>query len=295
MKNFKKIVSLVLVVVSVFAMSTIAFAVPNSGVPVEDQYSFCLDADRCAELKEEPMWDYDSNYRYTDFDGTVWRYCSKKNYKIAPEHYDPEHVTWLYKEFDDGRVHITYMNNTISSSYDIEEARNIVIPSTVDGKAVTDVEGAGTEDTLSITVPDGVTRIEEAAFYNYASLKRVIIPASVKSIEWKSFMHSSTDGVDIYYAGTEEQWNDIVVWNHTTLLDPNIWAVTNFDWSAGITTPAGRMVSTDVRKVYFNVDPDTLEPLMPEEEKPQQTIFEKILLTIIEFFKTIVSWFTFGK
>ena len=60
----------------------------------------------------------------------------------------------------------------------------------------------------SVTIPDDVTSIGEFAFYLCGSLTLVTIPDSVTSIgEW-AFRDCSTL-TDIYYTGTEAQWNAI--------------------------------------------------------------------------------------
>ena len=62
----------------------------------------------------------------------------------------------------------------------------------------------------SITIPDGVTTIGWCAFYNCASLTSITIPASVTSIGEGAFMFCSSL-TDVYYEGTEEQWNAILI------------------------------------------------------------------------------------
>ena len=62
----------------------------------------------------------------------------------------------------------------------------------------------------SITIPDGVTSIGWYAFYGCTGLTSITIPDSVTSIEDKAF--SDCDNLtDIYYSGTESQWNEISI------------------------------------------------------------------------------------
>ncbi|MBR4050866.1 MAG: leucine-rich repeat protein [Clostridia bacterium] len=293
MKNFKKIMSLILAVVFVFVMSTVAFAAPGSGTPIGSAYEqeqFVLDAAylSAAYSDEECFWDRDVyGLSYTDDEGNEWRHYNNKNWL-----YSNEDDRWLYKVLDDGTLFIVG-NPDIEKN--TEKDANIIVPSILEGKTVTKVMSAGNENTLSIIIPDTVTSIELWAFRNRQNLKRVVIPTSVKSIEVEAF--SLTDDIELYYCGTEEQWNDIVVWNHPSTMDMDFWAVTNFNWLEK--THKGDKVDSFVKAVHFNVDPDTLEDLVPEEE---QSIFEQIFApiktffaTVISFFKMIVSWFTFGQ
>ncbi len=85
----------------------------------------------------------------------------------------------------------------------------------------------------SITVKEGVTSIEDLAFYNHAVLKHLILPESLVNIGAQAFLYcyslesvsipSSITNIgycafygcdsltDVYYSGTEEQWNEISI------------------------------------------------------------------------------------
>ena len=64
----------------------------------------------------------------------------------------------------------------------------------------------GCTSLTSITIPDGVTSIGYVAFYGCTSLKSIVIPNSVTSIE--SRVLDGCDALtDVYYMGTEEEWN----------------------------------------------------------------------------------------
>lgn len=60
----------------------------------------------------------------------------------------------------------------------------------------------------SIAVPDSVTSIKGFAFYSCTSLASIIIPNGVTRIEHRAFSNCSKLA-NIYYKGTEEQWNAI--------------------------------------------------------------------------------------
>lgn len=301
MKNIKKLTSIILAVVLIFAMGLVAFAAPNSGTPIGDAYKqerFVMEASKLnvyrggVDFPEEELWDYDDHtYRYTDSDGNVWRYYENLNWIVSKEN-----ELWLYIELTDGTLYII-------DNPDVTHDRNLIIPSSLDGKTVSAMrfigKGYDEDSTLSVVIPNTITNIDYSTFRNISDLKRVVIPASVKSIERGAF--DLIDDVELYYCGTEEQWNDIVVWHHPTWQDDSFWAVTNYDWSCKVDV-YGEKLDSYVKAVHFNVDPSTLEDIVPEEEEPQQSVFDQIFApvkqffaSVISFFKMVVSWFNFGK
>ncbi len=61
--------------------------------------------------------------------------------------------------------------------------------------------------TTELTIPKGVTRIGNNTFYWFLSLKSIVIHDSLTSIGENSFSLALTPVKDVYYTGTEEQWN----------------------------------------------------------------------------------------
>ena len=59
-----------------------------------------------------------------------------------------------------------------------------------------------------INIPSNMETIKNRSFQDCTALTSLKIPESITSIETLSFMDSGLK--DIYYAGTEEQWNAIV-------------------------------------------------------------------------------------
>ena len=60
----------------------------------------------------------------------------------------------------------------------------------------------------SIVVPGDIETIENMTFYRCTALTSVTIPKSVTKICTKAFQKCSSL-TDIYYTGTEEEWNAI--------------------------------------------------------------------------------------
>ena len=62
----------------------------------------------------------------------------------------------------------------------------------------------------SYTIPDGVTKIDQKAFYGCRYIETLTIPASVKEIE-DSALGNCYDIRTINYLGTREQWKEVVI------------------------------------------------------------------------------------
>ena len=69
---------------------------------------------------------------------------------------------------------------------------------------------SGCSSLTSVTIPNSVTSIGKWAFEDCSSLTSVTIPNSVTSIGWRAF--ENCDNLkDIYYAGTQQQWNSLLI------------------------------------------------------------------------------------
>ncbi|MGN0486666.1 MAG: leucine-rich repeat domain-containing protein, partial [Acutalibacteraceae bacterium] len=65
-------------------------------------------------------------------------------------------------------------------------------------------------DLRSVTIPNSVTSISSDAFARCVNLISVTIPKSVDSIGWGTF-YGCNNITDVYYTGTEEQWDFIEI------------------------------------------------------------------------------------
>lgn len=82
---------------------------------------------------------------------------------------------------------------------------SIVIPDSL--TTISDFEFSGCSNLTSIVIPDSVTTIGRDTFCDCTSLTSILIPESVTTIGDFAFECASLD--NIYYTGTEEQWNQI--------------------------------------------------------------------------------------
>lgn len=79
------------------------------------------------------------------------------------------------------------------------------------GNGVTNINSSmfyGCKSLTTVIIGNSVTKIGGAVFSNCTALKTVTMPKSVMSIDKYAF-NKCTSLKDVYYTGTEEQWNDL--------------------------------------------------------------------------------------
>ena len=164
--------------------------------------------------------------------------------KIGTENDSIESIEPHVKEFD-------YLSNNdgISISHWDSNATSAVIPEEVDGLPVKEISPRAFEycsnlinieipntvaqigrgafyycsSLTNIFFPNAITKIEDATFAHCTNLKSVTIPNSVSCISYDAF-NNCKSLTDVYYNGTEEEWNNISISSsgNDTLLNATI-------------------------------------------------------------------------
>ena len=102
-------------------------------------------------------------------------------------------------------------NGTTVTGY-IGTATEVTVPDTLGGKAVVAVGASAFEDNVSlvsITLPDSVTLIDEAAFMNCSSLQSICVGA-VKMVAYSAF-HGCAALTAVSYVGSETGWKAVSI------------------------------------------------------------------------------------
>ncbi len=104
--------------------------------------------------------------------------------------------------------------------YECHSLTEITIPNSVTSIGCSAFDGC--ESLESITIPDGVTEIGSNTFDFCESLESITIPVSVTKIGNSAFDYCKSL-TDVYYGGTEEEWNAIAIKSDNNyLLNANI-------------------------------------------------------------------------
>ena len=100
------------------------------------------------------------------------------------------------------------------------EDENIVVPATLDGKAVTVIGSKAFEmnpDFVTLELPDGVKKIEDHAFAIDRGLETITLPATLTEIGEQAFQQC--EGLkEVKFAGDESAWKAIQIADGNELL-----------------------------------------------------------------------------
>lgn len=99
-------------------------------------------------------------------------------------------------------------------------AADVTIPSRYKGKPVTAINNAAFPNSAvtSVTIPDSVTSIPDAAFYNCGNLETIHIPVSVTSIGNYAFADCPSL-MTVTYSGSKTQWDAIAKGSNNDVLE----------------------------------------------------------------------------
>ncbi len=92
--------------------------------------------------------------------------------------------------------------------YDCDGLKDLVFPDSL--TTIGQYAFAYCDSLKKLTFPDSVTRIDEYAFYECSSLETITLGTNIDTIGEKAFQRCAKM-TDVYYKGTEEQWNQISI------------------------------------------------------------------------------------
>ena len=131
-------------------------------------------------------------------------------------------LTWILD--DDGTLTVSGTGEMSGTYPWLDHSSNIA--SVIIGDGVTSIGDEAfyrCTALTSIVIPDGVTSIGDRAFSGCVSLTSITIPDSVTEIGWDSF-YKCNSLTDVYYSGSEEDWNGIEIddWGNDALTNATI-------------------------------------------------------------------------
>lgn len=100
--------------------------------------------------------------------------------------------------------------------YNCSNLRSVIMPVGIEG--IGKYAFSNCSKLSGIILPEGMKSVDIWAFFNCGDLSSVVIPVSVTSIGDRAFQYCEKLS-DVYYGGTEEQWNAIVKGSFNETLD----------------------------------------------------------------------------
>lgn len=145
---------------------------------------------------------------------------------------------------------------------------NIIIPSSV--KTIAGFVFADRDDITGIQIPASVTNIDHDAFYACYGLRKIIVPDSVKTVGMWAFDAETESMLQIYYTGTEEQWNKLIGENPEEIFDNQEYVLEY--WKPSIEINVDKRLTEDeyIPVAYVNDEAitDTADPVVLFVEHP---------------------------
>lgn len=139
--------------------------------------------------------------------GSVFGNKDKK--KTSDEIIEKDGTIWANIETPLSQFEYYANGNDLYITKHIGESQKIKIAQEYDGKKVVGIEDATffSSDAVSVIIPEGVTKMEDTVF-NSCDIEYMYLPSTLQNINEKfwGYMH---DIKELYYGGTQEQWNEI--------------------------------------------------------------------------------------
>ena len=139
--------------------------------------------------------------------GSVFGNKDKK--KTSDEIIEKDGTIWSNIETPLSQFEYYVNGNDLYITKHIGESQKIKIAQEYDGKKVVGIEDATffSSDAVSVIIPEGVTKMEDTVF-NSCDIEYMYLPSTLQNINEKfwGYMH---DIKELYYGGTQEQWNEI--------------------------------------------------------------------------------------
>ncbi len=108
-------------------------------------------------------------------------------------------------------------NKTVLYAYPpASSMKSYTIPNGV--KRIVEISFSYCKNLKNVVLPDSLTKIDQAAFENCTSLETIMIPDTVAIIYQSYYCENLTD---VFYEGSEEQWNAIEIydWSNNSLIN----------------------------------------------------------------------------
>ena len=138
-----------------------------------------------------------------------------------------------------------------------KELKSITLPNTV--TSIKNSAFDGCKGMTNITIPDSVTNMEDGAFYGCDGLANVIIGKDITRIS-KSMFYGCDALTDVYYYGTEVEWNSI---SNDNLVDVTKHYPTNGDALAPTCSQSGYsefIYWSDTNPIEYITQPKQIPP-----------------------------------